>query len=353
MQVAQGDYIILKVADRPALAKVSAVPAAGKKGAYKATLCKEKDTAKKTVLPVEFSLNEVQANMGRHPPVGTVYGQKVEPLVKTRSSKFWEEIRIYKHLSDKDEAELVSELSAAYNRLVKFRLGNIKIELEIRQESGKYSGMYFFCPREENDIMWIKPAQNFEGMRYDVYHEYGHGVWYRMMKPSQRLAWVKLYHEYVGLQEVTAADLEEIREEVEAAGSINAFVKAADEQTQLIFKAAMRQISQVHGLGKKHLDLAITQGESIEDFWPVNLELSEKEVIVTDYARKNPEELFAESFAHHVAGRKIPKKIQELLDLTLSKLSKPIGAQVATKRDKPEDGDKKSSKKSKRKSGLK
>ncbi len=354
MKVAQGEYLILRVGERPALARCSAVPGEGKKSMYKANLCKEQDTDKKTVIPVEFNLNEVMANLGKMPPVGTAYGQKIEPLLKTRTSKLWEEIRLYKHLDEKEESELISQISIAHKRLRELKCGDIKIELEVRQEQGKYSGMYKFYPKRESDIMIVKPKQNLEGMHEIVWHEFGHGVWFRKMTPRQRLQWIKLYHAYVALTDVTEKDLAEICEEVESAGSINDFVKEADEQTLMIFKVALRQITQVHGLNKRHLDLALTQGESIADYWPVSLELSEKEMIITDYARKSPEEFFAEAFTLQVAKKKLPKRVRLLMEETLSKLTAAAGA-VAPRKPSAEDMEesKKKSKKNKRKKGLK
>lgn len=351
MQVSQGDYLILRVENRAALARCSAT-SGSPKGPHKAILCKEQDTEKRSVLPVEFTLNEVMSNLGRTPPIGSVYGQKVEPLLKTRPSKFWDEIRLYKSFSESEEKDLVAEISSAYRKLREMKLPAPRMELEVRQEQGKYAGMYKYRPKAEADVLIIKPAHNLEGLHYVVFHEYGHGIWYRCMTPRQRLLWVQLYHDYIVLQEVTPADLEQILGEVEAAGSIGAFLKEADDQTQMIFKVALRQMTQIHGMQKKHLDLALTQGESIANYWPETLELSEKETALTDYGKANPEELFAESFAHHVAGRKLPKKIQELLTTTLSKLAAPAGAQIATRRSSVEEAPEKS-KKSKRKAGLK
>lgn len=354
MQVSQGDYIVLEVSKRSVLARCSSAPAVGKKGPYKANVCKERDTEKKTVVAIDFSLNEVKANLGRTPPIGAVYGQKVEPLLKTRTSKFWEEIRFYRHYDEADESTTIKEISIAFKKLRELRLDGVSIELEIRQEHGKFAGWYKFMPKKDADVMCVKPPKNNEDLHYIVWHEYGHGIWYRRMTSRQRLAWVQLYHTYVVPQEVKASDLEDIREEVEKAGSISDFLREADEQTTTIFKTIMRQITLIHGLTKKHLDLALTNGESIADYWPASLEISEKEVSITDYARKSPEELFAESFAHHIAGRKLPKKIRLLLETTLAKLTRAIGAQVATKRDRDDDEPSETkSKKKKRKKGLK
>lgn len=352
MQVAQGDYLVLSVAKRATLVRCSSANTA--KDRYTAVVCKEQDTAKKTVMPIDFTFNEVMSNLGPTPPIGSVYGQKIEPLVKTRPSKFWEEIRLYRAFTPKEEQELVAGISTAYKKLRGLNLPAPLIELEVRQPQGKSTGYYKFRPKSDADVMGIRPDANLEDLSYIVFHEYGNGIWYRCMTPMQRLSWVRLYHEYITLQEVTQADLDQILGEVEGAGSISAFFKAADEQTQMIFKIAMRQISQVHGLQKKHLDMSLTQGESISDYWPVTLELSEKETALTDNGKASPEALFAESFAHHVAGRKLPKKIKAVLDTTLTKLTAPIGAQVATRRSNPDDEPAPTKKsKSKRKAGLK
>lgn len=352
MQVSQGDYVILNMGKKPELARISQVPE-GKKGKLQATLCREVDTEVKTVLPVEFTMTEVVSILGKRPRIGSVYGAKVEPLLKTRNSKIWNEIRFYAYIDEAWEKLIVKEVAVAMHKLEKMRLDGVQLDLEIREVGGKYAGWYKNYPRRDIDKLCVKPMPNAEGLHGVVWHEYGHAIWFRRMTSKQRFEWVKLYHEYIGLQDVSESDLNKIRKQVEASGSMGRYAKEADEEQQLIFKCIMRQISQVHNMQKKHLDMALFQGESLKDFWPTSLEMSEKQVIVTDYARKNPEELFAESFQLHVEGKKLPKAVRLLMETTLGKLTHPQGAIVATKRDRPEDDEPRKKKKIKRKEGMK
>lgn len=353
MLVSQGDYVVVSLGKKPELAKITAVPE-GKKGTYKAVLCKDEDTEKQSVLSIDISKNEIKSNLGRTPKVGSVYGARVEPLLKTRESKFWNEIRFYTHLGDEWEKTVIKEIASAMRRLQELKLDGVILDLEIREVSGKYAGWYKWFPKRDIDKLCVKPQPNAEGLRSVVWHEYGHAVWFRRMTSKQRFKWVKLYHQHIGLQEVGIADLDDIRGEVESSGSIGQFLRDVTEDNLVIFKAIMRQISQVHNMQKKHLDMALHQGESLEDFWPTSLELSDKVVLITDYARKSPEELFAEAFQIHMEGKKLPKIVRGLMEETLTKLTRPQGAQVATKRERPEKEDSpKKKKKSSRNSNLK
>jgi hypothetical protein len=57
----------------------------------------------------------------------------------------------------------------------------------------------------------------------------------------------------------------------------------------------------------------------VEDLWPEkDVDKNELNPIVSEYACKNPEELFAEAFSFSLVGKKLPKSVGKLLDKTLS-----------------------------------
>jgi hypothetical protein len=234
----------------------------------------------------------------------------------------WQEIRLYQFLDKKQIEALKLEIKDATMKLRKLGLGVLRCELEIRQPSGKYAGYYKFRPKAETDILCIKPEENLEGLLYIISHEAGHGMWSRMLTAKTRIKWIQLYHEYITMQEVLQEELQVILEGIVEATSIRDYLKDADEVSVNVVKDAMRHIQRVHGLSKHHLELALNNNEPIEAYWPTALELSSKETAITDYSMKSPEELFSESFAHFVCGRKIPRKIQSLLDTTLSRMKR-------------------------------
>ena len=319
-KLVQGSYIILNVGNRPELARCTFADGDQYKGVMEKELAKEE----KSPPVVKFERSDVMAVLGKRPRVGSVYGIKIEPLVRRLEGvPYWGEVRIYNHFEDHQIKLLKAELKEAHARLQKLRVAEgFKFELEIRQPQGKFAGYYKYRPKADTDILCIKPELSFEGFQYIVYHEYAHGIWYRMFTAKMRLAWVKLYHQYITQQEIKEKELQEILGDIESAGSIRDFLSDADEESKIIVKKALKHINEVHGLNKMHLESHLDNDESLKEYWPSFLELSETETAITDYAKKSPEEFFAEAIAHKFEGRKLPKKIEELYEKSMTRLVK-------------------------------
>ncbi len=78
----------------------------------------------------------------------------------------------------------------------------------------------------------------------------------------------------------------------------------------------------LHAIDRKHFELALMLGDDVSVYWPKTVELSEKKVIISDYAKRSPEELFAEAFALNFVGKKLPQKLHDLLDKHMRTLVK-------------------------------
>jgi hypothetical protein len=226
--------------------------------------------------------------------------------------------------------------------------GYFKVELEVRQPQGKYAGMYKHRPKGDTDILIIKPDLTMDGLEYLIHHEYAHGIWYRMMTPKMRLSWVRLYHKYITLQEIKEKELQDILADLEASGSVGGFLREAEENTKAQVKEVLKHILNVHGLNKSHLEMMLENDESISEYWPSSIEMSEKETCITEYARKSPEEFFAEAIAHKFTGRMLPKRVEELYEKTMSRLAKGVVTQTDEAAEDSEEKPKKKKKKDKK-----
>lgn len=332
MKINSTDYLVLKIGTKNQLVRCTKVIDGSQ---YSGTLDSKNPEEKPE--HIKFEAQDVIANLGRAPAIGSVYGQKIEPMVKRLSITGWEEVHLYQHLDDAQEEELSHELSVVAKKLRQLGVAGLNHIVEVRQPSGKYGGSHKFQPKSETDILCVKPISNLEGLHYLMFHEYAHGIWHRMLSPKTRMRWVQLYHEYIHLEDVQSADLAQLLEEIESHGSISVFMRDCDDRSLVIVKDVLRHIQHVHGLNKKHLELLLDHEEDLECYWPASLELSEKETCLTEYARKSPEELFAESLAFNFCGRLVPKKIQTYIDKTLSNLirqSVPTKTQSASNRKK-------------------
>lgn len=317
MQV--GEYIIVALTPvKNVLARIVKVDKEKKK--YQAVL--EKDSIDGSEAPFDFNPKEIVATLGRAPKPGSVYGVSVEPLRERIDHSFWGEIRIFAELDDTQRKNLRAALKDVKERLQKIRMPQLPLITEIRAQKGKMLGYYKHKPKAEFDVLCAKIDDTVSEMDYIVAHEYAHGIWYRHMMPKQRMSWVRMYHDAITLNDVSPKELKNILEDLKQNGDLYSYYKECDEEAQQVLKAVFRHIKQVHSIDRKHFELALTVGDDISVYWPKSVELSEKTILLTEYARKSPEELFAEAFALRFVGKKLPQKINDLLDKHLRTLVK-------------------------------
>lgn len=319
MKLTNGDYIVLDLA-RAHLAKV-----VNAEKPYQAILEKDREGEFTKLSPVEFKMSEVLANLGRSPKAGSVHGVKVEPLFRTEESKFFTSIRIYQDMNDERFSAFKKEMITFIRTVKQKRLDGVQLDLEVRPVSGKYSGYYKHRPKQPIDILAVRPNEALDGLQYVFAHEYGHCIHSRMMSKTLWLKWIKQYHNHIYITAIEDAELVQIREEIEGVRSVADYLKDCVEETKPVVRACIKYVSQVHGLGKHHVESMLSSDESLESVWPSAIELSDKDMVISEYAEKSPEEFFAECFAFHFLGRTLPKALAALMEKTLANLIHPKG----------------------------
>ena len=317
MKLSVGDYVILDQAKKQ-LAKVVHA-----EKPFKAILESARDSDSDRVLPVEFKLSEVLANLGKSPRSGSVHGVKIEPLYRKVDSKFFSSVHLYQDMTDTRYEAFRSEMITFIKTLKAKRLTGVQVELHVRPVSGKYAGYYKYRHNHDFDILCVKPNEALDGLQYVFAHEYGHGIHYRMLPRHLWLKWINAYHDHVIVTSIDEAELSDIREDIEGARSVTEYLKDCTEDTKPVIRACLKYISQVHGLSKHHLEHLLHADESLSSIWPSLIDLSNKNMVVSEYAEKSPEEFFAECFAFHFLGRTLPKSLKSLMDRSLSELVKP------------------------------
>lgn len=315
MKVKKGEYFIIRLGSaKPQLAKCVEL---GENGRHTGFLERDKQTAADNIYRIEFEDRDVLCVLGKFPKAGSVYGVKVEPLLEKFESNFWGQVRIYQKMDDKRRNKLKDGLNQAKKLLKQADMPKLPIDLEVRQPHGKYSGWYKYQPQEERDITCIKPDEQFQNFMYVIMHEYGHGIYFRKLSLKGRARWINLYHEFVTLSQVTEKELTDILDDINSEGSIYDYLKSCEDDILLVVKHVLRHIQNVHGLNKKHLEIQLNSGNKIDEYWPLQLEVSDKQIAITEYAKKSPEELFAETFAFYLTGAKINDKLAKAMKKTL------------------------------------
>lgn len=312
-----GDYIILNVViGKRVLAKCVAASEDGKK--FKASI----ETAKtEPEPPIQFKASEVVANLGHSPNVGSVYGVVVEPIRERIESPFWGELQIHYELDDAKRKTLRRIMSEVQAKLKATKIPQLNLVTQIKTQTGSIAGMYRYKPKSETDILCVKMDEEMSDLAYRFAHEYAHGIWYRHFTPKMRMAWVNMFHNAVTLSSYSNKDLKSLLEDLKTNGDLRSFMKENPDDLPTL-RAIFRFIKQTHSMERNHFEMALMLGEDVDQYWPTQIELGAKETILTPYATKSPEELFAEAYSLNFICKKLPGKVSDLLTKCMSRLVK-------------------------------
>lgn len=320
MNIQPGDYVIGRDTKKNYLTQVSSVTDTVVYGHV------DKDRAYNPQ-QIEFPLSDILAHLGKRPPPGNAYGCVVEPYVTTLVHQDWGNVHWFAWTSKQQKIAIKSSLDSVA-RLLKRRglfafVADGRLELEIRPQKGKYAGMYHYRIKdgESQDRMILRPHEEHPSVDYTVAHESGHGVWYRMLKPSQHARWIRLYHSYTRMLEFSTHDIRKLRDSyIEDSVHVADFRGQLEEAQVLLFDNLVSGLCANTRLTKRHLDvLADNQAlDTIKEVWPQHIEDSDFEIAVTEYGTKNPEEFFAEAFALWLVGTKLPKRIATAMEKTMT-----------------------------------
>lgn len=315
MEIQIGNYVIVNIVGKRVLLKTTAATKDGKR--FKGR--KEQEGDKEETM--EFQLKEVVANLGNSPTPGSAYNVKVEPLREHLEAKWFDEVKVYHPLNDKRRARMKGYMQDFTKKLEKKRLPEIPTTLELRTQSGTMMGFYKYRPKAETDLMCIKLDDELSDMEYRFAHEYAHGLWYRHFTAQMRMAWINLFHSAVAVTAYTNKELKNLLDDLKTNGDLRAFMKDNPDDLPVL-RAILKHIKVTHAMERSHFELAMTLGQDIDQYWPSAVELGEKNQLVSKYAMKSPEELWAESFSLQFIGKKLPSKIEVLRDKCMARLTK-------------------------------
>jgi hypothetical protein len=282
---------------------------------------------------LEITKKDILVRLGEEPKPGKVYGVDVANVYrKSIEHEFWGPI----HFFVKPEKDVLDRLRLSLNTCGKkldkmgLREYTTRFQTEVRAEKGKYAGMYQH--RQENkSIVWYAPdkAENQEQMDYIVYHEFGHVLRFNgLHSMKMRARWQKLFQQSITPTVATKKFLtglwDHVKSNAEAEQSLGSIIKEyqqEEEETASYLKALSRWFKQVHHISPRDLQVLWEANDldTIESLWPLSsIDTSKLSPLISDYATKNVEETFAESFAYYMIGKKLPAHVEKLLEKSLS-----------------------------------
>lgn len=275
---------------------------------------------------IEFDENNLVCNLGTKPKAGTAFGVRIEPYVSTVSSKYGP-MHFFRELNDLEKKAFKRALRRTYDGMLEQNLNVFPFsQMKITPKRGKYAGMYMF--RRKQSEVWdavVLHPESFEDTKHNeylLYHEYGHAVWYKMIPANYKARWIKLYHKRLELLNILKDRLEPMLDELlKFAGSLRDFYKELEEEDRHVFREVMSHYKRYHKMDSYSMDILHTEDtEKFASMWPKRATLVEARPDLTEYSMTKPEEFWAEAFAFHMQGRKMPKDITKTMEKTLTAL---------------------------------
>jgi hypothetical protein len=274
-------------------------------------------------------VKDVVVVLGPTPHPGKVYGADVTNLFRAR--KDHDDFGPI-HFFYKPEKEIVKDLwismSKVSKRLDKHGLGFLLQDImwEVQRFNGeKYAGCYISSRNEKVPVRIQFRPESVPATEYAyvLLHELGHHLHLEFIKSKKLNAyWLKLFNTSIKVVSVRKDLSKQLLERLLDQDAVPSdFKRDLDEEEALAFKWIIRTISTVSALSIKDLDTLFEAGfkDEVAKVWPVrNIPRKELAPVISEYSTKNVKELFAEVFAFHMTGKKLPDAVVRLLEKSIS-----------------------------------
>jgi hypothetical protein len=326
VKVRKGEYVLVEVDEKMKLGRVQSFDDTTVSLMLQKDFPYVKDAA-------EYDRSQVRVNFGADPLPGRAYGYDLGVLHRgTIEHDFWGSIHFMYRPDKKTTRLLKNSLDRTAKRVEKLELTEFveRFTTEIRPKQGKWAGMYL---HSKNDLVphrvWYAPEwsqRDPDTMDNVIFHEFGHVVRHNgVIDLRYRGRWVSLWQKSIANVKIESRQLKEIRSLIESADPEEArFAQMLKEATAdlgpRVHKAIVDWFNQAHNIKMRDLELLWKSGKSdqLMSLWPDHLiDTHDLKPVVSEYATKNSEELFAESFAFYCQKKKLPSKVQSLLDDSL------------------------------------
>lgn len=318
MNVQPKDYVIVKEQKKPFLLHVSKTTEKEVTGTLEHNRAYDPQV-------VTIAKSCIIANLGNlmvKPMLGSVFGIQIEPFIKTLVHPDWGDVHFFKPITKEEGLAIKDELTKTAKLLrskgfFKFcKEGNLSTE--IRPQKSMNAGMYKYrtVSGEHADIMVLRPYTGFP-LRHVILHEAAHGVWFHQLSKQTHVKWVKLYKSFAKVRSYDHTDLLRIKKwYLKESTPVRDFKGSLEEVDAIIFEQCISFVRASTRLSIAHINLLAESREleNIMEYWPNDLVDATFDTVVSDYSTKNVEELFAESFAFWMQGKKLPKSVTRLLE---------------------------------------
>jgi hypothetical protein len=190
---------------------------------------------------------------------------------------------------------------------------------KVRILPGKATGMY--AHNKDYDTLDIDPFKcTITDLPEVIAHELGHHA-FTYLEPEQQAKWMQLYIRHIKPQVYNKQDCERAKNYATTLTDLSQAKTDIPEEDLQLFNQCLFLVRQRCHLSYKQLNqLFQTDPQSVIDQWPTQVTVNDYEQLISSYATKNYNELFAESFAYYLLDKDLPKVVNNLMTKTFGQL---------------------------------
>jgi hypothetical protein len=320
IQVFPDDFVLIQDGSvtKPVLAKITAVKGGKIHGilSYEGVAIEGEDSFR-----FDCDMGDIVANLGPRPAFGKAFGCEIEPYHKTLRTNLSDSgVAVMVDLSDKEEEKLTKAFSKIYN--ISKQHGFLKhikqIRYVIRPGMTSVAGMWSLSKAGTEKIdLYVPRADSAEkkAMPFDyvIAHELGHHIWNRYFEETEKASWIALHRKALAVEEANTSKVSHLRAGLVAAGSVKEFRKALEtDEEKKLFSEILSKVCKTFKVRPDEINALLKSGDNLSNFWLTTaVQRSDSSIIITEYARKNSQELFAECLAHFLTGVEMPEKLSK------------------------------------------
>jgi len=308
----------------------------GASGKIDVAQCKNYHIQKLRVIHEGLRENKhIHLNLGPEPILGSVYGHDISLVRRSKLE--------HAHLGDvhffyRPEKQVRESLVRAGNivakRLTKAGVARIledALVWEVKPfTSEKYAGMYHWSLKEDipNRIEIFPEKMTAQDFPYVFLHELGHHIHLNYARKNEQLEakWLSLFNTTIEVINVPREECLSLLKELLGGDVKPSRFKSSLEEDEKKdhYALILRWIAKEHSISVRDLDTLFRteKFDEIEYVWPKKTVLAKRNLKpeVSEYGTKNVRELVAESIAFHLCGKRLPSKVEKLLERTFSEV---------------------------------
>lgn len=279
------------------------------------------------IFTVPFSL--VRTVLGVDAPLyGKIYGVPVHAFNNLTHVKGWGDLLWMYPNSDESvsEAETVITDLVAFTRQNKLSPFVFTTHMHQHDPSDKHLGWYYYFPKRESDKIIYNVDDDRHITPHIAAHEYGHGLWNRIMINKERADWVTLFHDFVEVDvshgNMISTVLQDFKHLSGAKSLGNLYKDYRKENLKdhiAIANTVIRMIKDEHCLDKLDITCLLADGRPLDKILPslTTLKKGVANTGVSKYANKAARELWCEAFAAYYAEEDLPDEFEKAIESTL------------------------------------